>query len=71
MKYAYCKRLVCDKKTTMCLVHQCEYYVETDDMKEYHKANRWRSERRRDKGDPNEVFCKSEVMENWQNRIEQ
>lgn len=56
MKYAYCKRLVCDKKSTMCLVHECEYYVETESLEEYHKANNWRSERRFDKGADGEIF---------------
>lgn len=56
MKYAYCKILKCPEKSTICLVHQCQFYVETESLEEYHQANNWRSERRRNKGSENEIF---------------
>ena len=55
MKYAYCKILKCPKRSTMCYVKSCEYYVETDDIEEYHNVNRWRYERRY-KGADDEIY---------------
>ena len=64
MKYSYCGILVCPKLSGQCYTKSCEFYHETDDFEEYKNANRWKCKRWREKGEPGEIFDKSEVVKN-------